>query len=97
MEVKDFQNKIIEFIAAWDKKRNSEPNEPLVFAHIVEEVGELARQYVNKESRRNKFDEKEIENSIGDILMQTIKLAHLKGLDVEEVVLKIIKEEEKLL
>jgi len=97
MEVKEFQRKIVEFTAAWDRKRNVSPNEQLTFTHIVEEIGELAREYVNKESRKDRFSEKEIENAIGDAFMQIVKLAHLRGLDVEEVVLKIIEEEQKLL
>lgn len=97
MEVKDFQKKIIEFISAWDKKRKNKPNEQLTFNHLVEEVGELARQYVNRESRKNEFNKKELDDAIGDIFMQLVKLAHLRGLDIEKVVLKIINKEQKLL
>ena len=34
-------------------------------------------------------------DAIGDILIQVVELAHLHGLDIEETVLKIIKEEQK--
>lgn len=44
MKVKDFQSKITKFISAWDNKRNVHPNEQFIFSHIVEEVGELARE-----------------------------------------------------
>lgn len=97
MNVKDFQNKIVEFVSAWDNKRNAKPSEQLTFNHLVEEIGELAREYVNQQSRRDKFSEEELNNAIGDAFMQLVKLAHLRGLDIEEVVLKIIKEEQKLL
>lgn len=97
MEVKDFQNKITEFVSAWDKKRNTKPNEQLTFNHIVEEVGELAREYVNQQSRQSRFNEKELDNAIGDAFMQLVELAHLRGLDIEKIVLKIIKDEQKLL
>ena len=97
MEVKEFQNKIIEFISKWDAKRKTTPSEQKTFNHLIEEIGELARQYVNQESRKDEYNKKEIEDAIGDILMQCIKLAHLRGLDIEETVLKIIKKEQELL
>ncbi|MDA2922551.1 hypothetical protein MYX07_04785 [Patescibacteria group bacterium AH-259-L07] len=97
MDVKDFQNKIVEFVSAWDKKRNTQPNEQLTFNHLVEEVGELAREYVDQQSRRDKFSEEELDNAIGDAFMQLVKLAHLRGLGIEKLVLKIIEEEQELL
>ncbi len=97
MEVKDFQNKIVEFVNAWDKKRDTQPNEQLTFTHLVEEIGELAREYVNQQSRKDKFKKEELDNAIGDALMQLLKLAHLRGIDIEELVLKIIKDEQKFL
>ncbi len=97
MEVKDFHNKIIKFIAAWDKKRKVSSNEQSAFIHLIEEIGELAREYVNRESRKDRYSEKELENAIGDAFMWLVKLAHIRGLDIEKVVLEIIKEEQKLL
>lgn len=97
MEVKDFQKKIIDFVSKWDKKRNVKPNEELTFIHLVEEIGELAREYVNKQERKQEFSKEEIENAICDILMQTVKLAELNKINIEEAVVKVIEEEGKLL
>ena len=79
MEVKNFQNEIFNFVLAWDNKRNVTPSEQVTFVHLVEEVGELAREYVNKESRKDKFSDDELNNAIGDALMQLIKLAQLRN------------------
>ena len=97
MEVKDFQNKILEFLSEWDKKRKDIPSKPKTFNHLIEEVGELARQYVNEETRKSGYSKKELENAIGDIFIQLVKLAHLHAIDVEETVLKIIEEEQNIL
>ena len=97
MEVKDFQNKIVEFVDAWDIKRKTQPNEQLTFTHIVEEIGELAREYVNQQSRKDKFKKEELDNAIGDTLMQLVKLANLRKIEIEELVLKIIEDEQKFL
>ncbi|OHA00127.1 MAG: hypothetical protein A3C07_00185 [Candidatus Sungbacteria bacterium RIFCSPHIGHO2_02_FULL_47_11] len=97
MEVKDFQEKIVECVKAWEKKRKVTPDEKAIFIHLVEEVGELAQQYVNREERKDKYNEKELENAIGDILMQLVRLAYSRGLDIENLVSEIIEEESALL
>ena len=35
METKELQKQVIEFIALWDKKRNSSPNEQETFNHLL--------------------------------------------------------------
>jgi NTP pyrophosphatase (non-canonical NTP hydrolase) len=97
MDVKHFQNEIFNFVSAWDKKRKTQPTEQATFNHLVEEIGELAREYVNKDSRPNKFNNDELDNAIGDALIQLVKLGHQRGLDIENLILKIIKDEQKLL
>jgi len=97
MDVKNFQNEVFNFVSAWNKKRDVTPSEQATFIHLVEEVGELAREYVNQESRKNKFSGEELNNAIGDALIQLIKLAHLRNLDIETLILKIIEDEQRLL
>jgi len=97
MEVKEFQDKIIEYASKWAKKRKISPDEQESFTHLIEEVGELARQYVNLRWRKEQYDEKDIEDAIADIAIELVMLAHLRGLNIEEVVLESIKEGEKLL
>ena len=97
MQVKELQAKIAGLMDAWDKKRNTSPNEQLTFNHLVEEIGELAGEYVNKEHRKDKFSKQELENAIGDAFIQIVRLAHLRGLDIEEVVTKIIDNDKQFL
>jgi NTP pyrophosphatase (non-canonical NTP hydrolase) len=96
MTVKEFQKDIIKFLAKWDKKRKNKPTAQKTFVHLVEEIGELARQYVNKDTGRRAYDEKEVEDAIGDILIQLVMLAELHGLDIEKTVLKIMEREKNL-
>jgi NTP pyrophosphatase (non-canonical NTP hydrolase) len=93
MQTKELQTKIIEFLSKWDKERNDIPTKQKTFTHLIEEVGELARQYVNEETRKEQYDEEEVKNAIGDIFIQLVRLADLHGLDIEETITEIIKEE----
>lgn len=95
MEVKELQQKILELEAKWNKKRDYTPTEQTLFNHLVEEVGELAQQYVNQDQRQDKYSKEELENALGDIMIIVVELAVLRGLDVEEVLTKIIVRETK--
>ena len=96
METKEFQKKIIEFLSKWDDKRNDTPTKQKTFTHLIEEVGELARQYVNQETRKERYDEKEVKNAIGDIFIQLTRLAQLHDLNIEETVMEIIEKEQEI-
>lgn len=96
METKELQNKITDFLAKWDKKRNDVPSKQKTFTHLIEEVGELARQYVNEETRKERYDENEVKNAIGDIFIQLTRLAQLHSLDIEETVMEIIEKEKEI-
>lgn len=93
MNVNEFQKKIIVHTDSWDTKRKVIPNEQMIFNHIMEEIGELAYAYGNRDQRKEKFKEEDITDAIGDILIQTIRLAGFKKLDIEKVVLDIINRD----
>lgn len=97
MEVEEFEKKIIDLNNKWEKKLGVTFTEQTTFNHIVEEVGELARQFVNRDARKDKFNDKEVDDAIGDILFQTFELAHLRGIKVEKLIKDIIEEGSKRL
>ena len=95
MEVDKFQNEIAKFAKLWEKQRGIIHTEQGTFNHLVEEVGELAREFVNRDIRKDKFSDKEYDNSIGDILVMIVVLAELRGIKIEKLILDIIKEDSK--
>jgi len=95
METKDFHKKIIEFMKKWDEKRGVAPSEQETFNHLIEEIGELAREIVNRESRKDKYSNDKLNNAIADSMMQLIKLADLRKIDLEKEIIKVIDEETK--
>jgi NTP pyrophosphatase (non-canonical NTP hydrolase) len=100
MEVKELQKKIEKFWEEVDrlirlKKKKRTPE--MVFIHLVEEVGELAREFVNKKERRGEYSEEKLFDAIADILIMAFFLASLYKLDVEKLLLKTLKESKKRL
>ena len=79
------------------KKYKKDPNDKITFIHLTEEIGELAREYVNRDLGRRPYSKENVENAIADIILQIVKLADINGVDIEKLVLDIIKEDEKRL
>lgn len=97
MEVKDFQRLLAKHARKWDKKRGGTPAKEESFIHLVEEVGELATQYFSEKRRPDKYSSAEVENALADILLQVVRLAEYHNLDLEEIVKKMIKEEQEVI
>lgn len=95
MEVKELQAKIKKLMDDWDQIKGKKYTKGAAFAHLVEEVGELAQELVYKERSPEKFDREELEDAIGDIMVYVVLLASLYNIDVEELILKIMKKDRK--
>ncbi len=95
MEVDKFQEEIAKFIKMWEKKQGFPHSEQTTFNHIVEEVGELAREFVSRDIRKDKFSDEEFDNAIGDSLIHLIALAELRGIKIEKLIMDIVDEDRK--
>lgn len=93
MEICALQEHIVAFIKEWEKERNVIHTEQMAFNHIVEEVGELAHEFVSKDVRKNEYSDAKMNNAICDILVHLVDLARLRGLDVETLVINTIRED----
>jgi NTP pyrophosphatase (non-canonical NTP hydrolase) len=92
MEVKKLQRKIEKFWEEVDRLKKKKYTPEMAFIHLVEELGELAREFVNKERRPEKYSKENLIDAIGDILIFAFLLASLYKLDVEKLLLKVLKE-----
>jgi len=92
MKVKKLQKEIEKFWEKVNRLKGKKYTPEMAFCHLVEEVGELAREFVNKERRPEKYSKEKLIDAIGDILIFAFLLASLYKLDTEKLVLRIIKE-----
>jgi NTP pyrophosphatase (non-canonical NTP hydrolase) len=97
MEVKKLQKKIEKWGEELNRLKKKRQNPEKVFIHLVEEVGELAREFVNKEIRPEKYSEEKLFDAIADILIMAFFLASLYKVNVEELLMKTLKEGKKRL
>jgi len=86
MDIKEFQDKAWEIIEKYNKKNNMEHKKDIMFYHLVEEVGELARQMYNeKDNWRKDFDKENFDEELIDILFFLLIIAKDYDVNIEEV------------
>jgi len=88
MHIKDFQKEVNEIIL---KKQSGE----VIFLHIVEEIGEIAKQFTNKHLGRENFDLKNLEEEISDSIILLVYLASVYNIDLEDSLLRDLKKIKK--
>jgi NTP pyrophosphatase (non-canonical NTP hydrolase) len=93
MDIKDMQKEFCKLLEDCLVKRNSKHNKFTVFPHLVEEVGELAREYNHfLNNWREDFDKENFSKEVVDILCQTLLLARDFDIDIESTFKNKIKE-----
>jgi|SRR3989344_5671946 len=95
MKVDEFQKEIVRFMELWAKTKGIRFSEQSTFNHLIEEVGELAREFVNREIRKDKFCDEKFDNAIGDILVHLVVLAELRNIKIEQLIMDIIEKDKK--
>lgn len=93
MEIKEMQKLAYAIIEDYNKKHNETHNPNTVFPHVVEELGELARELNHSYcSWREDFDKERFSKELIDVICQLLILAKDYDVDVEETFKKKIKE-----
>jgi len=95
MQVKTLQTKIKNLMRDWDKLKGKKYTVETAFYHLVEEVGELAQELVNKKRSPRKYSKEKLIDAIGDILIYAVLLASLYKVDIEKLILGIIEQDKK--
>jgi NTP pyrophosphatase (non-canonical NTP hydrolase) len=92
METSQLQNEANNIIEIIDKKLNVNHNEENTIIHLLEELGEVARQVTNKNIRKIARDEKNLEEEIADVQLFIMRLATINNVDIENAIMSKIKK-----
>lgn len=93
MDIKEFQNKAWEIIDKYNKKQNTQHKKDTMFYHLIEEIGEIARQLHNeKDNWRKDFDKENFDEELIDALFFLLIIAKDYNVNIEEVFNKKINE-----
>ena len=83
MELKELQNIIYKFQKNRSTELNIELTPELVFLHLSEEIGEIARQLINnKYPQFRKYDEDNMKEEIIQALLDLMVLSKIYNIDL---------------
>jgi len=95
MNLKEMQEKAVELIKRIDEKNKGDHGNDAIFAHTVEEIGEIARELYNEKSGRAEIDKENLAGEIADVCLLISQLARNFDIDLSEAVENKIRELEK--
>ena len=93
MNINQYQKEVNNLFDEISKKKNRKPTKEEVFIHLIEEIGELAKQIINEKIRKEKFSLENLKEEIADSILFLTYLASQYNLDLEET---LRKDTEKL-
>ena len=83
LEIQELSSEITNML---DAKRHAKHDVESSVIHLVEEVGEIAREVINKKFDRAPTDVKKFEAEIADAFIMLAHIANLLGIDIESSV-----------
>jgi len=92
METNELQKEANNIINIIDKKLDVNHNAEATFIHLIEELGELARQHNNKSIRKIEQDQINIEEEIADISIMIMRVATINEVNIEKAIINKIQK-----
>jgi NTP pyrophosphatase (non-canonical NTP hydrolase) len=85
MDIKQFQKEILEVFSEMDKMPNRRKHtKQSALIHLMEEIGEIARQVTSEYHRPEKFDKENLGTELGDSIMFIVVLAQFYDVDLSK-------------
>ena len=85
MDIKQFQKEILEVFSQMDKMpHRREHTKQSALIHLMEEIGEIARQVTSEYHRPEKFSKENLGTELADTLMFIVLLAQLYDVDISK-------------
>lgn len=96
MEIKEAQTEAFALVEDWNRRQNAEHNPQTVFPHLIEEVGEVARELNHYISNwRQEPNKERLEEEMADVFIQLCILAKDNEIELDEAVSKKLNKNRK--
>jgi len=84
MEIEEIQDRVTEFETRRSNIKKYQISEELILIHLMEEVGELSSQIINKKARPDKYDKENMKEEVCDIILISLHLAKVLDINLSE-------------
>jgi len=92
MDVTEISKKIYEFVEKRVSELGSELTPELMFIHLSEEIGEIARQLVNKNLPMRKYRKDNLKEEIAQAILDLFVLSEIFEIDLPKEINKKIDD-----
>ena len=92
MDLKEFQTKTKELVEKIDAKTKGSHDVDTTVVHLLEELGEIARQLFNEKIGRDKLDKENLSDEIADCMLLLTQLANNFDINIETSIENKIKK-----
>ncbi len=90
MELVEIEKQIVDFAQKRAAAKKFELTPELSYIHLIEEVGEVARQLSNRHMRPDLFNEHNLKEEIVDVILVALILANQCNIDLEKEITRKI-------
>ena len=95
MDIRNFQDEVVRVFDEIGKAPNrKEHTKQSAVIHLVEEIGEIARQVTNEYHRPEKFSKENLSEELADALMFIVFLAKQYDIEISGEMEKVVKKVE---
>ena len=92
MDINQFQKEVEDLFSKISEKRGNTHTKEEIFIHLVEEIGETARQLTNEKIRKERFDYENLKEEISDSILFLTYLASKYGINLNNSLKKDIEK-----
>jgi len=92
MDIEEISKKIYQLQKRRVLELGAELTSELVFLHLSEEVGEIARQLVNKNLAYRKYDENNLKEEIAQAILDLLVLSEVHNIDLPKQLTRKMEE-----
>jgi len=92
MNIREMQENAEKIINLIDDKINVRHNDSLTMRHLIEEMGELARQINKPDLRNEQIDKENLEEELADVILLLSRIANNNNIDLEQSVTNKIEK-----
>ncbi len=96
MNIKEFQQEVKKVFEIFSKTKNTKMDSEHLFIHLVEEIGEIARELVNEKIGRSETRKEKIAEEIADAIIFLVAIADYYGIDIEKILEKDLEKIKKI-
>jgi NTP pyrophosphatase (non-canonical NTP hydrolase) len=85
MEINEFKKEVLRTFSEMDELPNrTKHTKQSAVIHLIEEIGEIARQVTNEYHRPEKFNKENLGTEIADVMMFIVLLSELYDVDISK-------------